>query len=45
MILYHTSTIAIDSPDVLHSRAHLDFGKGFQSLIESHLHYLESKQL
>ena len=29
MILYHTSTIAIDSPDVLHSRAHLDFGKGF----------------
>ena len=29
MILYHTSTMAIEHPDVFHSRAHLDFGKGF----------------
>lgn len=29
MILYHSSYLAIDSPDVLHSRDNLDFGKGF----------------
>ena len=27
--LYHTSTIEIRTPDVLHSREHLDFGRGF----------------
>ena len=29
MILYHTSTIEIRNPDVIHSRARLDFDKGF----------------
>lgn len=29
MILYHTSNIEIEKPDVHHSREHLDFGKGF----------------
>lgn len=29
MILYHTSTIEIRNPDVIHSRACLDFDRGF----------------
>ncbi|MBR3980337.1 MAG: DUF3990 domain-containing protein [Bacteroidales bacterium] len=29
MILYHTSTIEIRKPDILHSRSRLDFGIGF----------------
>lgn len=29
MILYHTSTIEIHKPDLLHSRPRLDFGNGF----------------
>lgn len=29
MILYHASSQIIEQPDVLHSREHLDFGKGF----------------
>ena len=29
MILYHTSTLEIRKPDLLHSRPRLDFGKGF----------------
>ncbi len=29
MILYHTSTIPIERPDIVHSRDYLDFGKGF----------------
>ncbi len=29
MIVYHTSTIEISRPDVLHSRPRLDFGVGF----------------
>ena len=29
MRLYHTSTIEIKKPDLLHSRPRLDFGKGF----------------
>ena len=29
MILYHTSTLSIPKPDVLHSRPYLDFGIGF----------------
>lgn len=28
-ILYHTSNMEVRTPDVLHSREHLDFGKGF----------------
>ena len=27
--LYHTSTIEVRTPDVFHSREHLDFGRGF----------------
>lgn len=29
MKLYHTSNIEIRIPDILHSREHLDFGRGF----------------
>lgn len=29
MRLYHTSNIIVKSPDILHSREFLDFGKGF----------------
>jgi len=29
MKLYHASAIVVDNPDVFHSRANLDFGKGF----------------
>ena len=29
MRVYHTSTISIPTPDTLHSRNHLDFGRGF----------------
>lgn len=29
MRLYHSSTVAVVAPDVLHSREFLDFGKGF----------------
>ncbi|MEY8488754.1 DUF3990 domain-containing protein [uncultured Parabacteroides sp.] len=29
MILYHASSQIIEQPDILHSREHLDFGKGF----------------
>ena len=29
MKLYHTSTVPVTNPDVLHSRPFLDFGKGF----------------
>ena len=29
MILYHTSYIPIEQPDIFHSRDFLDFGKGF----------------
>nr|WP_288976931.1 DUF3990 domain-containing protein [uncultured Shuttleworthia sp.] len=29
MILYHGSYLAIENPDLLHSRPNLDFGKGF----------------
>ena len=27
--LYHTSNVEVSVPDVLHSREHLDFGRGF----------------
>lgn len=29
MIVYHSSNVIVDSPDVYHSREALDFGKGF----------------
>ena len=29
MKLYHTSNIEIQNPDIIHSREHLDFGRGF----------------
>lgn len=29
MILYHGSYLAIENPDLLHSRSNLDLGKGF----------------
>ena len=29
MKLYHTSNIEIPNPDTIHSREHLDFGRGF----------------
>ena len=29
MILYHSSTVAVNQPDTIHSRDYLDFGKGF----------------
>lgn len=29
MKVYHTSTIEIINPDIIHSREGLDFGKGF----------------
>jgi hypothetical protein len=33
MIIYHTSTLQIERPDILHSRQHLDFGAGFYTTI------------
>lgn len=29
MIVYHSSNVIVDSPDVCHSREALDFGKAF----------------
>ncbi|MBO4461503.1 MAG: DUF3990 domain-containing protein, partial [Lachnospiraceae bacterium] len=29
MIVYHGSLMEIQSPNILHSKAYLDFGKGF----------------
>ena len=29
MILYHTSYMVVEQPDLEHSRDYLDFGKGF----------------
>ena len=29
MEVYHASSVIVDRPDVVHSRAFLDFGKGF----------------
>lgn len=29
MIVYHSSNLIVDKPDILHSREALDFGKGF----------------
>lgn len=29
MKLYHSSNVIVESPDTLHSRNYLDFGRGF----------------
>lgn len=29
MILYHSSSVTVENPDIHHSREFLDFGKGF----------------
>lgn len=29
MILYHSSNLSVERPDIVHSRDYLDFGKGF----------------
>ena len=29
MILYHGSSVAVEKPDLVHSRVNVDFGKGF----------------
>ena len=29
MIVYHGTTMEIQKPDIIHSKAHLDFGIGF----------------
>lgn len=29
MLLYHTSNVEVTTPDITHSRKHLDFGRGF----------------
>ncbi len=29
MIVYHGTTLKIQKPDIEHSKAHLDFGAGF----------------
>ena len=43
MKLYHASTVCIETPDVLHSRDKLDFGRGFYltSLREQAVRYSE----
>ena len=33
MLIYHASDRIVDKPDVLHSRANLDFGKGFYATV------------
>ena len=29
MILYHGSSVIVETPDLIHSRINVDFGKGF----------------
>ncbi len=33
MLIYHTSDVIVEKPDVLHSRDNLDFGKGFYATV------------
>ena len=33
MLIYHASDTVIDSPDVVHSRKNLDFGRGFYATV------------
>lgn len=43
MKLYHSSNVIVDSPDTLHSRNYLDFGRGFYltSLYEQAVRYAQ----
>lgn len=47
MIVYHSSNIIVDKPDVFHSREALDFGKGFYVtvLYEQAVRYAERFKL
>jgi hypothetical protein len=51
MIVYHTSNVDVEKPDVKHSRNNLDFGKGFyvcllnQKLIDDCLTFITSEDL
>lgn len=47
MIVYHSSNVIVDKPDVLHSREALDFGKGFYVTVlrEQALRYAERFKL
>lgn len=33
MLIYHASDIVVNRPDVIHSREHLDFGRGFYATV------------
>jgi hypothetical protein len=33
MLIYHTSDVIVEKPDILHSRENLDFGKGFYATV------------
>lgn len=43
MKLYHSSNVIVESPDTLHSRNYLDFGRGFYltSLYEQAVRYAQ----
>lgn len=43
MKLYHSSEVAVEHPDTIHSRDFLDFGKGFYltSIYEQAVRYAE----
>lgn len=47
MTVYHSSSVVVDKPDVLHSREALDFGKGFYVTVlrEQALQYAERFRL
>ena len=47
MIVYHSSYLIVDKPDVFHSREALDFGKGFYVtvLYEQAVRYAERFKL
>ncbi len=43
MIVYHSSAVVVDNPDIFHSRRYLDFGKGFYltTIYEQAVRYAE----
>jgi len=43
MIVYHSSAVVVDAPDIFHSRRYLDFGKGFYltTIYEQAVRYAE----
>lgn len=43
MIMYHSSNVIVDNPDLSHSRRYLDFGKGFYltTIYEQAIRYAE----